>query len=71
MSKNLHTWIGSYIRQVLSRPFKRANTVKPTHIMFCCVDHFEPDWNKADTHVQINRVKRWVAEYPELAQKTP
>ncbi len=69
MLKHIDKWIGSYLKQELTRLFHRNKNVKPVHIMFSCVDHYEPDWNKADAPTQINRVKRWVNEYPRLAQK--
>lgn len=66
MSKNLNRWLGSYISQSLRRIVKGKKSAKPIHVMFCIVDHFEPDWNDADEMTQINRVTRWKDEYPKL-----
>ena len=65
--KNLNIWLFSYIRQCL-KP-KRTALEKTTHVMFCFVDHFEPTWNKADHTMQIDRVKKWITDYPKLASK--
>lgn len=69
MLKNIHLWLGSYLFQETVRSFRFGKPKGPVHIMFCFVDHFEPDWNKADEATQLERVKRWVKEYPLLAQK--
>jgi len=37
--------------------------------MFSCVDHYEPDWNGADPSLQMDRVRKWIEEYPKLADK--
>lgn len=64
--KNIHRWLGAYLSQCIrSHPM----VDKPIHIMFACCDHFEPDWNKADISKQINRVQRWVQEYPKLVSQ--
>ena len=42
-SRNMHIWIGSWLRR---RP--RPAVPGPVHVMFCFVDHFEPMWGKAD-----------------------
>jgi len=45
------------------------DSVALRHVMFCFVDHFEPDWKNADKQQQTRRVDRWVKEYPDLASK--
>jgi hypothetical protein len=37
------------------------------HVLFCLVDHYEPDVGGAALEEQLRRVDRWVAEYPRLA----
>src|SRR3989338_5455504 len=69
MLKNIDTWIGSYTAQTLRRLLSSREFAKPTHVMFCFVDHFEPDWKTTDKNLQRQRVERWVREYPALAQK--
>jgi hypothetical protein len=38
------------------------------HIFLCVADHWEPKWNRPATHVERDRVARWVNEYPKLAR---
>jgi len=69
MLKNVHIWLGSYIAQELKRLMRPRNLPKPTHIMFCFVDHYEPEWQSADADTQSRRVAEWINRYPKLAQK--
>lgn len=39
---------------------------KPRYVFICVADHFEPDWRNASRPLQIERVQRWVDEYPTL-----
>lgn len=59
--KQMDIWLLSYVRQL----FGRSKTVKPKHIMFCFVDHFEPQWHKPSYEVECARVDRWVDDYPK------
>jgi len=68
MFKNAHIWLGSYIAQELKRFMRPQSLRKPTHIMFCFVDHYEPEWHNADADTQNRRVAEWVSRYPKLAQ---
>ena len=61
-SRNMHIWIGSYLR----RPPRPAGA-GPVHVLFCFVDHFEPMWRKADLATQRARVDRWCRDYRQLA----
>ena len=65
-SRNLHIWIWPYI---LSSFKRRSNDVKPVHIMFCFVDHYEPKWENPAKEVEQDRVNRWLNEYPVIASK--
>ena len=69
MIKNIDRWITSYMKQELSRVFSKRQILRPIHIMFSCVDHYEPDWNGADPSLQMDRVHKWIEEYPKLADK--
>ncbi|OVE73495.1 hypothetical protein BVX93_01485 [bacterium B13(2017)] len=69
MIKNIHNWIFSYIKQEINRFLIKQKYDPPIHIIFCFVDHFEPDWNFADKDIQSKRVKRWVTDYPNIATK--
>ena len=69
MFKNTHIWISGYIKQSILRVVKPIRSAKPVHVMFCFVDHFEPEWNKADDELTSLRVTEWVEKYPEIAKK--
>jgi hypothetical protein len=63
--KNMQNWLGHYIRHLLRKP---AAVTGPKHILFCFVDHFEPQWGKQITLQQERaRVDRWFNEYPAIA----
>ena len=36
----------------------------PRSVFLCIADHFEPIWNGASHATQLERVDRWVAQYP-------
>ncbi len=62
--RNMHLWIGNYL-------FSRRQPVsgKPVHILFCFVDHYEPQWGKASIDQERARVARWCSDYPALASR--
>lgn len=66
-SKNIDIWIISYLRACLT---KKPLVDGPTHIMFCFVDHYEPQWAiKDDMATERKRVDRWMVDYPKLCAK--
>lgn len=65
-SRNMTNWLPDYIRHKLAKSVVSG----PRHIMFCFVDHYEPQWGSRVTLEQErSRVDRWCAEYPELAAR--
>ena len=59
-------WFFSYIRSLLSRPEVKG----PIHVMFCFVDHFEPQWkNPNNIELERARVDRWCKDYPAMAKQ--
>jgi len=68
MFKSTHIWISSYLKIELARLLKPRPWSKPTHIMFCFVDHYEPEWHNADADTQNRRMAEWINRYPKLAQ---
>lgn len=68
MFKNTRIWIKSYAMEQLKRKWNPKPWAKPTHVMFCICDHFEPEWNKANLEIQRQRVDRWISKYPELVR---
>ncbi|VAX37420.1 hypothetical protein MNBD_UNCLBAC01-933 [hydrothermal vent metagenome] len=69
MFKNTHIWLGNYIQQGARRLVSQHQLSHPIHIMFCFVDHFEPEWGGADLEIQRKRVKEWMDKYPSLASR--
>jgi hypothetical protein len=67
MLRNIDTWIGSYIKRSIRRIAGASVTVKPLHIIFCLVDHFEPKWGHPDRYVETARMHRWIEKYRETA----
>ena len=54
-AKNMGVWLGPYMRWCLRR---RAKTSRPIHVMFCFVDHFEPQWARVPYEQECARVER-------------
>jgi hypothetical protein len=62
--KNISIWIKSWIK----KEWKESHSGS-THILFCFVDHFEPQWENPSRQVEDERVNRWCREYPRIAKK--
>ena len=62
--KNVDIWLGSWLHgdngKVVSGP---------KHILFCYVDHFEPQWGRPERAQEDQRVDRWCVDYPKLVKK--
>lgn len=66
-TKNIDIWVISYLRAIFT---KKPIVDGPTHIMFCFVDHYEPQWAiKDDIATERKRVDRWMVDYPKLCAK--
>lgn len=77
--KNMENWFFSYLKG----RFSQQKTNKPKHVMFCFVDHYEPQWGMttgiSDTRIPVtdpklieqeySRVDRWCVDYPAVASK--
>ena len=63
--RNVGIWWLDYRRHKRAQA-KIVKSSRPTEVMFCFVDHFEPRWGKADYAAEVGRVKRWVDGYPKL-----
>lgn len=66
MLRNLHIWIGPYVRQRLAAGGRRLS-VSPRHVVFCIADHFEPRWGGVDRETGVARVVRWIERYERAA----
>ena len=65
-SRDMFIWLPQYIRQSFTA---RPVADKPTHIMFCFVDHYEPQWLNPDYATEVERVQRWIDDYPRIADR--
>jgi len=64
--KNMDIWFFSYIKQLFNKP----KVDGPIHVLFCFVDHFEPQWkNRDNIELERARVDRWCKDYPLMAQQ--
>lgn len=64
--KEMHIWFGSYLSQKMNpKPAAKG----PIHVMFCVVDHYEPQWNRPTVEVETQRVDAWAKGYPAMASK--
>jgi len=66
--KDMHPWILGYWRKAFFS--SKPQTSGTTHVMFCFVDHYEPQWlNKDNIELERERVDRWFNDYPKMAEK--
>ena len=64
--KNMDIWFIPYIKHLLSRP----KVDGPVHVLFCFVDHYEPQWkNPNNIELERARVDRWFTDYPKMAEQ--
>ena len=66
-ARNMHLWIGSYIRDFASN--KPAKPHGGVDVYFCFADHYEPYGYGATREVAHARVRRWTDQYPALASR--
>jgi len=58
----IHVWLWNY--------YKRKSVKAPhRHIMFCFVDHYEPYQSGATPEQAVDRVNRWLTDYPKFASQ--
>ena len=63
--KHMTTWLPHYLYNM----FFNSKTAQHRHILFCFVDHYEPQWRTEDIEVERRRVDEWFNRYPKLARK--
>src|SRR5579871_4567907 len=64
--KQLHHWLGGYVRSVGQR--RRSPKPKgPRHVIFTFCDHWEPLFAEVSDEVATARVETWMKAYPALA----
>ena len=65
--KQLHHWLGGYVRSVGTRR-RTPPPVGPRHVVFTFCDHWEPLWNEVSDAQATQRVEAWHEGYPALAK---
>ena len=63
--KNMDIWLWGYISHHITKKTAHSG---PTHVIFCFVDHYEPQWKTDDINVERSRVDRWLNDYPKMAE---
>jgi hypothetical protein len=66
--RHMHIWLGAYVRGEWKAPPTAATQPGTQHVMFCFVDHYEPQWARPTYEVECERVQRWRDEYPRLCE---
>jgi hypothetical protein len=54
--KHVLGWLTAWLRQDWRAPAPKGVT---RHLMFCFVDHYEPQWGRADYASECARDARW------------
>ncbi len=66
--RHAHLWLpGYFLNRITSG--SEVDSSLPKHIFLCICDHFEPTAEGADRTKALQRVKKWVEKYPEIAKK--
>jgi hypothetical protein len=64
-SRNMQYWIGSFLAWQLRRAFRPS--VKPKHVYFCFVDHYEPYGGTDNKERAHRRIENWIRSYRSVA----
>jgi hypothetical protein len=61
--RHMHRWLGAWFRGGWQPTTPTSGT---RHLMFCFVDHYEPQFQRPGIDVERARVERWRRDYPKL-----
>src|SRR5438552_3467372 len=67
MRRGMHHWFTAKLLTAggrLPRPSPLAP--RPLHLLLCICDHYEPGHGNVTRGIAVQRVQRWVTEYPKL-----
>lgn len=64
-SRNITTWFPSYLAQNWRATHPSGAT---RHLLFCFVDHFEPQFQRPSYDIECARVARWRRDYEKLCE---
>jgi len=62
-----YVWLPSLLWRTARTPRPHGRPDDPLHVLFLVVDHFEPKFGGADSHLAKERVETWAEEYPRIA----
>lgn len=67
--KNAFLWLPGYLRGDWAgwRERNARGRAETVHVLLCIADHFEPGWERPGPEIEMERVERWVREYPRVA----
>jgi hypothetical protein len=65
--RDLDRWIVPYVLQTLRR--RAPGRGETFHLFLCIADHFEPAHQGASPSQAMERVRRWVEDYPRLFER--
>lgn len=65
--KNLDRWLAEYATQRV-RQLATPQVRGTRHLVFAFCDHYEPLWGKADVSTGVQRVQRWLEDYPRMTE---
>jgi hypothetical protein len=65
--RNVQRWLPGYLAARAARFLGRVPPSVTVDVLFCIVDHYEPNNAGADRRTQLARVRRWVADYRPYA----
>jgi hypothetical protein len=69
LPRNAQIWAMPYLKQRLKSLLSGLRKVGRAWI--CVTDHFEPMWHQADVSLARERVARWQAGWPRIAETVP
>jgi len=64
--KNMQHWLPNYYAGRVRRRLQRYRGHR--HVLFCFVDHFEPEWRHPSLDTARARVQAWRERYPETVK---
>jgi len=68
--RGLRYWLPAYFIQAAASVFQKRGQGRATqHIIFLICDHYEPKHKTTKSNQDVERVRTWVKEYPEFAER--
>ncbi len=67
LPRNAQRWGPGYLAALAARRAEPVPHETTVDVLFCIADHYEPDHGGVDRRTRLDRVARWVTDYPRLA----